>query len=97
MQCGFPSPQGLEPTFEAFESSADPGLTMLACSAEPATPSDDGIKLLASWAVTQRRAPVIEAEAGSADEAIARSARVDGLVPTVKQVPEPTNVDQHVV
>jgi hypothetical protein len=35
---------------------------MLAYSAEPATPSDDGLKLLASWAVTQRLAQVIGAE-----------------------------------
>jgi hypothetical protein len=38
----------LELTFEAFEPPADPGLTMFAHSAEPATPSDDGLKLLAS-------------------------------------------------
>jgi transcriptional regulator with XRE-family HTH domain len=42
----------LELTYEAMEFPADPGLTMFAYSAEPGSPSDDGLKLLASWAAT---------------------------------------------
>jgi hypothetical protein len=31
---------------------ADPGLTMTAYSAQPDTPTHDGLRLLASWAAT---------------------------------------------
>lgn len=40
-------------TFEAMELSADSGLTLTAYTAEPGTASADGLKLLASWTVTQ--------------------------------------------
>jgi transcriptional regulator with XRE-family HTH domain len=40
-------------TFEVMELSADTGLTLTAYSAEPDTPSHDGLALLASWAATQ--------------------------------------------
>ncbi len=40
-------------SFEAMELSADTGLTLTAYTAEPGTPSHDGLKLLASWAATQ--------------------------------------------
>jgi transcriptional regulator with XRE-family HTH domain len=43
----------LELNYEAMEFPADPGLTMFAYTAEPGSPSDDALKLLASWAVTQ--------------------------------------------
>ncbi len=43
----------LELNYEAMEFPADPGLTMFTYSAEPGSPSDDGLKLLASWAATQ--------------------------------------------
>ena len=36
-----------------MELSADTGLTLTAYTAEPGTPSHDGLKLLASWAATQ--------------------------------------------
>jgi hypothetical protein len=36
-----------------MELPADPGLTMFTYTAEPGTPSEDGLKLLASWAATQ--------------------------------------------
>jgi hypothetical protein len=36
-----------------MELSADTGLTLTAYSAEPDTPSHDGLALLASWAATQ--------------------------------------------
>jgi transcriptional regulator with XRE-family HTH domain len=39
-------------TFEVMELSADTGLTLTAYSAEPDTPSHDGLTLLASWAAT---------------------------------------------
>ena len=37
-------------TYEMFELAADPGLVVLALSAEPGTPSEDALNLLASWA-----------------------------------------------
>ncbi|MGI5242038.1 helix-turn-helix transcriptional regulator [Dactylosporangium sp. CA-139066] len=38
--------------FEAMPLPADPGLTMTAYHAEPGSPSQDGLRLLASWAAT---------------------------------------------
>ena len=38
--------------FEAMELSADSGLSLYVYSPEPGTPSDDAIRLLASWAAT---------------------------------------------
>jgi transcriptional regulator with XRE-family HTH domain len=43
-------------TFEALDLSADAGLRIAAYSAEPGTPSDDALKLLASWAATPDQA-----------------------------------------
>jgi hypothetical protein len=42
----------LELAFEAMDLSADQGLVLTAYSPEPATPSADGIALLASWLAT---------------------------------------------
>ena len=39
-------------TFEALDLAADDGLRISVYSAEPGTPSDDAIKLLATWAAT---------------------------------------------
>jgi hypothetical protein len=39
--------------FEAMALEADEGLTLTAYSAQPGTPSHDGLKLLASWAATR--------------------------------------------
>lgn len=39
-------------SFEAMALSADSGLTLTAYSAEPGSPSADGLKLLATWAAT---------------------------------------------
>ena len=39
-------------TYEALDLAADQGLRISAYSAEPGTPSDDALKLLASWAAT---------------------------------------------
>jgi transcriptional regulator with XRE-family HTH domain len=47
-----PAVGDLDLTFEAMELSADPGLSLLAYSAEPASASQDGLSLLASWAAT---------------------------------------------
>lgn len=38
--------------FEALDLPGDPGQRMLVYSAEPGSPSDDGLQLLASWAST---------------------------------------------
>jgi transcriptional regulator with XRE-family HTH domain len=44
----------LDLSFEALELPADPGLRINVYTAEPGTPSEDALKVLASWAVTQR-------------------------------------------
>jgi hypothetical protein len=38
--------------FEAMDLPADPGLSLVVYSAEPGSASEDGLKLLASWAAT---------------------------------------------
>lgn len=42
----------LELSYEAMELPANPGWTMFAYTAEPGSPSDERLKLLASWAAT---------------------------------------------
>ena len=44
----------LDLSFEALELPADPGLRINVYTADPGTPSEDALKLLASWAATQR-------------------------------------------
>jgi transcriptional regulator with XRE-family HTH domain len=44
----------LDLAFESFQLVGDNRLTILAYSAEPGSPSDDGLKVLSSWAVTQQ-------------------------------------------
>jgi hypothetical protein len=44
----------LDLSFEALELPADPGLRINVYTAEPGTPSEDALKVLASWAATQR-------------------------------------------
>jgi hypothetical protein len=39
--------------FEALPIPADDGLVLAVYTAEPGSPSDDALKLLASWAATQ--------------------------------------------
>ena len=41
--------------FEAMALEADEGLTLTAYTAEPGTPSHDGLQLLASWAATHQQ------------------------------------------
>ncbi|WP_250036884.1 helix-turn-helix transcriptional regulator [Paractinoplanes maris] len=43
----------LDLAFEVLELPGDDGLTILTYSAEPGTPSGDGLELLATWAATQ--------------------------------------------
>ncbi|WP_353711987.1 helix-turn-helix transcriptional regulator [Arthrobacter sp. K5] len=53
----------LDLTYEALELPADPGLRINIYTAEPGTPSEDALKVLASWAATERQgaqAPVKE-------------------------------------
>jgi transcriptional regulator with XRE-family HTH domain len=45
----------LDLMFEAMALEADEGLTLIAYTAQPGTPSHDGLKLLASWAETRQR------------------------------------------
>ena len=47
----------LDLAFEAMELPADPGLTLLAYTAEPGSPSQDALNLLASWTATAEPAP----------------------------------------
>jgi hypothetical protein len=42
----------LDLTFDAMEIPTDPGITLTAYTAEPGTPSEQNLKLLASWAAT---------------------------------------------
>ncbi|MFE4834652.1 helix-turn-helix transcriptional regulator [Arthrobacter sp. NPDC056691] len=48
----------LDLSFEALELAADPGLRINVYTADPGTPSEDALKVLASWAVTQRATAV---------------------------------------
>jgi hypothetical protein len=43
---------GVTLTFEMLELAADPGLHLLALSAEPDSTSQDALNLLGSWAAT---------------------------------------------
>ena len=45
----------LDLAFEALELPGDDALTILTYSAEPGTPSGDGLQLLAAWATTQQQ------------------------------------------
>jgi transcriptional regulator with XRE-family HTH domain len=49
----------LDLSFEALELPADPGLRINVYTADPGTPSEDALKVLASWAATQRDTPQI--------------------------------------
>ncbi|MGH3258217.1 MAG: transcriptional regulator [Streptosporangiaceae bacterium] len=50
----------LDLMFEAMALEADEGLTLTAYTAEPGTPSHDGLRLLASWAATHKRDDVAQ-------------------------------------
>jgi hypothetical protein len=51
-------------TFEALDLAADTGLRISAYTAEPGTPSDDALKLLATWAATLDQAAAAPAADG---------------------------------
>jgi len=52
--------------YEAMDIAADEGLRVSAYSAEPGTPSADGLNLLASWAATLEAAGSASGEPGKA-------------------------------
>jgi transcriptional regulator with XRE-family HTH domain len=52
-------------TYEALDLAADAGLRISAYTAEPGTPSDDALKLLATWAATLHQAGTAPATGGS--------------------------------
>lgn len=60
----------LHMVYEAMEPMSDQGLNFLAYSAEPGSPSEESLRLLASWTATQEQQSV---RAGSSDPT-----RVDG-------------------
>ncbi|MFB7776015.1 helix-turn-helix domain-containing protein [Streptomyces bauhiniae] len=43
--------------YEGLQLTADPGLTLTIYTAEPGSPSEEGLRLLASWAATEEAAP----------------------------------------
>ncbi|SFF84480.1 Helix-turn-helix domain-containing protein [Curtobacterium sp. YR515] len=47
----------LDLTFESMELASNPGLTLLAFSAVPGTPSHEGLQLLANWVATETTSP----------------------------------------
>ncbi len=51
-------------TYEALDLAADEGLRISAYSAEPGTPSDDALRLLATWAATLDQAAAAPVEGG---------------------------------
>jgi transcriptional regulator with XRE-family HTH domain len=49
-------------SYEVMELSADPGLSLVAYSAEEGSPDDDALRLLASWAATHKPADALAAD-----------------------------------
>jgi hypothetical protein len=60
----------LELAFESFPLAADPSQSLLTYTAEPGSPSQDALNLLASWAATTDN---IEQPAGTDDSEQAES------------------------
>lgn len=58
----------LDLTYEALELPADPGLRINVYTAEPASPSEDALKMLASWAATQRSLDGARASLGAQEQ-----------------------------
>ncbi|MET7644496.1 helix-turn-helix transcriptional regulator [Streptomyces sp. NPDC005426] len=50
--------------YEGLDMAAEPGLTLTVYTAEPASPSEEGLRLLASWAATQEATPIARHAAG---------------------------------
>jgi MmyB-like transcription regulator ligand binding domain len=55
----------LDLTYEALELPTDPGLTLLVYTAEPDTPTQDALNVLASWAATLEQEQRAESEAAN--------------------------------
>jgi len=55
-------------TYEAFDISADAGLTLLVYTAQPGSAHQDALSLLASWAATQDRTGDSAAESAAANQ-----------------------------
>ncbi|MFF5774405.1 helix-turn-helix transcriptional regulator [Streptomyces californicus] len=51
---------GLALAYEGLDLAAVPGLTLTVYTAEPGSPSEEGLRLLASWAATEEAAPAAE-------------------------------------
>ncbi|MFD7421119.1 helix-turn-helix transcriptional regulator [Streptomyces californicus] len=51
---------GLALAYEGLDMAAVPGLTLTVYTAEPGSPSEEGLRLLASWAATEEAAPAEE-------------------------------------
>ncbi|NEA12291.1 MULTISPECIES: helix-turn-helix transcriptional regulator [Streptomyces] len=51
---------GLALAYEGLDMAAVPGLTLTVYTAEPGSPSEEGLRLLASWAATEEAAPAGE-------------------------------------
>ncbi|MFE9461911.1 helix-turn-helix transcriptional regulator [Streptomyces californicus] len=51
---------GLALAYEGLDMAAVPGLTLTVYTAEPGSPSEEGLRLLASWAATEELAPAGE-------------------------------------
>lgn len=49
--------------FEGLEMAAEPGLTLTIYTAEPGSPSEEGLRLLSTWAATQEADPDTERSA----------------------------------
>lgn len=50
--------------YEGLEMTAEPGLSLTIYTAEPGSPSEEGLRLLASWAATQEAGSPTEQGAG---------------------------------
>ncbi|WP_261398560.1 hypothetical protein [Streptomyces misionensis] len=47
----------LTPAYEGLDMTAEPGLARTVCTAEPGSPSEEGLRLLASWAAGGKPPP----------------------------------------
>lgn len=54
-------------TYEGMELTAEPGLSFLIYTAEPGSPSEERLRLLASWAATTAQRPGAVGQPGAAD------------------------------
>jgi MmyB-like transcription regulator ligand binding domain len=48
---------GADLAYEGLEMAAEPGLTLTIYTAEPGSPSEEALRLLASWAASQEADP----------------------------------------